>query len=260
VERVEGEAVARCSGGLYCPAQRKQAILHFASRRAMDIAGLGDRVVEQLVENELVRTPADLYKLTAEDLAALERMGEKSASNLVAAIEGSKQTTLSRFLYALGIRDVGEATAETLARHFATLEALESADAEALQEAPDIGPVVAAHVSTFFAQTHNREVISELRKRGVHWPEERRRATGPRPLQGKTFVLTGTLSGMTREEAKARIEALGGRVTGSVSKKTDYVVYGAEPGSKLDHANALGVATLDDAAFESLLRSAATDV
>jgi DNA ligase (NAD+) len=254
VVRAEGEAVARCSGGLYCPAQRKQAILHFASRRAMDIEGLGDKVVHQLVTGELVRTPADLYTLTVEQLAALDRMGEKSAGNLVANVERSRSTTLPRLLFALGIRDVGEATAEQLARHFRTLEKLETADVEVLQQVPDVGPIVAAHIHAFFAQPHNREAIAQLRDRGVHWPIEAERVEGPQPLLGKLFVLTGTLSSMTRDEAKARIEALGGRVTGSVSKKTDYVVYGAEPGSKLDAAKELSRATLTEREFLDLIK------
>jgi DNA ligase (NAD+) len=254
VVRAEGEVVARCTGGLYCPAQRRRALLHFASRRAMSIDGLGDRVVEQLVDQGLVRTPADLYTLTVEQLAELDRMGEKSASNLVANIDRSRSTTLARFLYALGIRDVGEATAATLARHFGTLEAIAQADVETLQSAPDVGPVVAEQIHAFFAEEHNREVIAQLRARGVHWPDApARRTQGPAPLQGKTFVLTGTLSSMTREEAKERIEALGGRVSGSVSGKTDYVVYGAEPGSKLEKAEKLSVKTLDEAAFLQML-------
>jgi DNA ligase (NAD+) len=253
VVRAEGEAVARCSGGLYCRAQRKQAILHFASRRAIDIDGLGEKLVDQLVDGGLVKTPADVYSLSVDQLVSLERMGEKSARNLVASIERSKATTLARFLFALGIRDVGEATAELLARHFRRIEALESADLDALQDAPEIGPIVAAHIKAFFAQPHNREVIEQLRARGVHWPAEPERTEGPKPLLGKSFVLTGTLSSMTRDEAKARIEALGGRVTGSVSKKTDYVVYGTDPGSKLDRARELDVDTLDDKLFTSLL-------
>ena len=251
IVRAEGETVARCSGGLYCPAQRKQAILHFASRRALDIDGLGEKLVDQLVDGGLVQTPADLYKLSVEQLASLERMGEKSARNLIASIERSKETTLGRLLFALGIRDVGEATAETLARHFRSIEAVEAADPEALQGAPDIGPIVAAHISAFFAQPHNREVIEQLCAHGVHWPAEADRNAGPKPLAGKTFVLTGTLSSMTRDEAKARIEALGGRVTGSVSKNTDYVVCGTDPGSKADKAKALGVPVLDESSLLS---------
>jgi DNA ligase (NAD+) len=254
IERAEGETVARCSGGLYCAAQRKQALLHFSSRRAMDIEGLGEKIVDQLVDGALVKTPADLYGLSTGQLAQLDRMGEKSAQNLIANIDRSRSTTLPRLLYALGIRDVGEATAEVLARHFRSLEALENADADTLQTAPDVGPVVAAHISTFFAQPHNRDVIAQLRKRGVHWKDlPSKPAEVPGSLDGKIFVLTGTLASMSRAEAKARIEARGGRVTGSVSKKTDYVVYGEDPGSKLDKARMLGISLADEAEFLKLL-------
>lgn len=266
-EKLPDEAVARCSGGLYCPAQRKQALLHFASRRAMDIEGLGEKLVDQLVDHEIVTTPADLYRLDALTLAGLERMGEKSAQNLVAAIEASKRAALPRFIYALGIRNVGEATAKGLARHFGALEALMAADAVALEDAPDVGPVVAQSIARFFAEPHNREVIQELRR---HWKEEMpsracpelgRRACpelgrSARPLSGKTFVLTGTLSGMSREEAKERIEALGGKVSGSVSKKTDYLAAGAEPGGKYEKAMELGVPILaEDDLFRLLEES-----
>jgi DNA ligase (NAD+) len=254
IERVEGEAVARCTGGLFCAAQRKESLRHFASRRAMDIDGLGAKIIDQLVDGEWVKTPADLYKLTVEQLAELERMGEKSARNLVDAIERSKSTTLARFLYALGIRDVGEATAGALAAHFGTLEALQGATEEQIQEVPDVGPVVAAHVHNFFQQEHNREVIEELRARGVHWPAQKARAPAVEgALSGKTFVLTGTLDSMSRDQAADRIAALGGKVSGSVSKKTSYVVVGAEPGSKLKKAQDLGVEILDEAAFLKLL-------
>lgn len=256
VEREEGEAVARCTGGLFCPAQRKESLRHFAGRRAMDIDGLGAKIIDQLVETEppLVRSPADLYKLTVEQLTELERLGEKSANNLLDAIEHSKKTTLARFLYALGIRDVGEATAAALANYFASIEALQEADEAAIQEVPDVGPVVAAHVHTFFQQPHNREVIQELRDRGVHWPAIKRRAAAAEgPLAGKTFVLTGTLDSMSRDQAGDRITALGGKVTGSVSKKTNYVVAGAEAGSKLQKAQELGVEILDEAAFLQIL-------
>jgi DNA ligase (NAD+) len=248
------EAVARCSGGLICPAQREQALLHFASRRAMNIEGLGDKLVEQLVDSGLVRTAADLYKLGVAKLAALERMAEKSAANVVAGIEKSKDTTLGRFIYALGIRNVGEVTGKDLARHFGTLDALMDAGVEQLQEAPDVGPVVAESIAGFFRETHNREVIEQLRAAGVRWsegPPARRDTRGP--FAGKIVVLTGTLSAMTREEAKERIEAGGGKVTGSVSKKTDYVVAGAEAGSKLDKAQALGVAVLDEEKFLAMI-------
>ncbi len=254
VEREEGEAVARCSGSLSCAAQLKGALLHFASRRAMDVDGLGEKIVDQLIEGKLVRSPADLYKLTVQQFADLERLGEKSAKNLVSALEKSKKTTLARFLYALGIRDVGEATATALANHFASIEALQEADEAAIQEVPDVGPVVAAHVHTFFQQPHNREVIQALRDAGVHWPAQQRRAAAAEgPLTGKTFVLTGTLESMSRDQAGDRITALGGKVTGSVSKKTSYVVAGAEAGSKLTKAQELGVEVLDEAAFLQML-------
>lgn len=254
VVRMEGEAVARCSGGLFCPAQRKQALIHFASRRAMDIDGLGDKLVDQLVERGMVHSPADIYKLRAEELASLERVGPKLAANLVDAIEASKETTLPRFLFALGIREVGEATAQALASHFGDLDALMAADEEALQEVPDVGPVVAGHVAAFFRQRHNREVIDRLRRAGVHWPQVARRSTDS-PVAGKTFVLTGTLSSMTRDEAKDRLQALGAKVSGSVSGKTDYVVVGENPGSKYDKARELGVALLDEDAFRRLVGS-----
>ncbi|PZN32992.1 MAG: DNA ligase [Proteobacteria bacterium] len=254
VERVAGEAVARCTGGLYCAAQRKEALRHFASRRALDIDGLGTKIIDQLVESGRVKSPADLYGLTVEELAGLERMAAKSATKLVAAIERSKQTTLARFLYALGIPEVGERTAEALASYFGSLEALQEATEAQIQEVPDVGPVVAAHVRHFLDQPHNREVIAALRGHGVHWPAQARRAAAEGgPLAGKTFVLTGTLDSMSREQAGERIAALGGKVTGSVSKKTDYVVVGAEPGSKLAKAQALGVPILDERAFLELL-------
>jgi DNA ligase (NAD+) len=257
VVRAEGEAAARCSGGLFCPAQRKQAIRHFASRRAMDIEGLGDKLVDQLVERDLVRSPADLYRLEARTLAGLERMGEKSAANLVQALEHSKQTSLGRFLFALGIREVGEATAQALARHFGGLEGLENADEEALQAVPDVGPVVAAHVAGFFRQPHNREVIGELIKAHIHWPAETPASAAAQPLAEKTFVLTGSLS-RPRGVVKDQLEALGAKVTGSVSQKTDYLVAGADPGSKLAKAEKLGVAVLDEAALERLLAESRT--
>ena len=255
VEREEGEAVARCTGGLFCPAQRKESLRHFASRRALDIDGLGSKIIDQLVERSMVQSPADLYALTVEQFASLERMGAKSAANLVAALERSKSTTLARFLYALGIRDVGEATAAALAEHFGSLEALQEATVEEIQQTPDVGPVVAAHVRHFFEQEHNRDVIAALRAHGVRWPAMmRKRANGEGPLAGKTFVLTGTLDAMSRDEASERIAALGGKVSGSVSKKTSYVVVGAEPGSKLKKAQELGVELLDEQGFLALLR------
>ncbi len=255
VIKPEGEAIARCTGGLYCPAQRKESIKHFASRRAMDIEGLGDKLVEQLVDRGLVRDPADLYALKKEQLVQLERMGEKSAENLLRALERSKSTTLERFLYALGIREVGEATALALARHFGSLEAIMAADEERLQEVPDIGPVVAAHIAAFFRQPHNREVIEKLRRAGVHWPEHRAEQGGELPLAGRTFVLTGALS-RPRDEIKAELQALGARVSGSVSRKTDYVVVGEKPGSKYEKARELGIPVLDEAALERLLEEA----
>jgi DNA ligase (NAD+) len=253
VARGEDEAIARCTGGLYCPAQRKQALWHFAARRAMDIEGLGDKLIEQLVDAGLVHSPADLYGLTVETLAGLERMGEKSAQNLVAAIDRSRQTTLARFIFALGIRNVGEATARDLARHFGGLEALLAADAAGLQAVPDVGPVVAACIAAFFAEAHNREVIAGLRRAGVHWQEDEPARGGLQVLAGKTLVLTGTLPTLKRDEAKALVEAAGGKVAGSVSKKTDYVVAGEEAGSKLEKSLALGVPVIDEAELMRLL-------
>jgi DNA ligase (NAD+) len=254
VTRVEGEAVARCSGGLVCSAQRREALRHFASRRAMDIDGLGDRLIEQLVEVARVETPADLYTLTAEELAGLERMGPKSAANLVAALERSKHTTLPRFLFALGIRDVGEATALALATQFGRLEALESASVDEIQEVRDVGPVVASHVHDFFAEERNREVIAALRRHGVAWPEaEPRRAAGEGPLAGETLVITGTLATMTRDEAREAARAAGATVTDSVSRKTTLLVVGAEAGSKLRKAEELGVPVIDEDEFRRRL-------
>jgi DNA ligase (NAD+) len=255
VLRVEGEAVARCTGGFTCRAQRQEALRHFAGRRALDIEGLGDKVVEQLVERELVRSPADLYGLTAPQLAELERMGEKSAANLVAAIDKSKATTLPRLLYALGIREVGEATALALARHFGTLEALMRASADEIQRVEDVGPIVAAHVATFFASEDHVNVIKALRDKGVRWPEVERAPTGAgAPLAGRTFVLTGTLTGMTREEAEEALTARGAKVTGSVSKKTSYVLAGADAGSKLARARELGIPILDEEQLREMLK------
>ena len=252
IEQVEGEAVARCTGGLICPAQRKETIKHFASRRAMDIEGLGDKLVEQLVDINLISTIADIYSLTQEQLEKLERMGKKSAENLLEQIEKSKKTTFGRFLYALGIREVGEATSKSLAQHFKTLPTLQSTSEEVLQSVPDIGPVVAAHIAHFFHEAHNREIIDKLLKTGVHW--EKIKESIELPLQWKTFVLTGTLSEMTRDEAKDRLEKLGAKVAGSVSNKTSYVVVGEDPGSKFDKAKKLGVATMDEKAFQRFLK------
>lgn len=253
VVKEESEAVARCSGGLYCPAQRKESLKHFASRRAMDIEGLGAKLVEQLVDAGLVTNAADLFKLTQAQLESLERMGEKSATNLLLALERSKQTSLARFLFALGIRDVGEATAIALANHFGALESLLHATAEQIEEVPDIGPVIAQHVYSFFREPHNIEVIDDLRARDVRWPVVERRKSSDGPLAGKSFVLTGTLTAMTRDEAQSRIRALGGRTIGSVSSKTDYVVAGADAGSKLRKAESLGVKVLAENEFLSLL-------
>jgi DNA ligase (NAD+) len=258
VVRPEGQAVARCSGGLFCAAQRKEHLRHFASRRAMNIEGLGTRLIEQLVDvgadGKRVETPADIYTLTAEQLSTLDRMGEKSAANLVNAIERSKGTTLARFLFALGIPEVGEVTASNLAQHFCDLDRLANAGREAIEEVPDVGPVVAEHVYEFFRQLHNVEVVKALRDLGVAWPVvEPKPAELERALRGQNFVLTGTLDTMTRDQARERIEALGGKVTGSVSAKTDYVVAGADPGSKLQKAEKLGIAILDENAFVALV-------
>lgn len=253
VARGEDEAVARCTGGLYCPAQRKQALLHFASRRAMDIEGLGDKLVDQLVDAAIVRTPADLYKLGVMALANLERMGEKSAVNLLDAIERSRNTTLARFIFALGIRNVGEATAKDLARSFGSLDRLLDADEAALTAVPDVGPIVARCITEFCCEAHNRQVIDDLRAAGVTWLEGEALGSVTGCLLGKTFVLTGTLPTLSRDEAKALIEAEGGKVSGSVSKKTDYVVAGEEAGSKLEKALALGLVVLNEAQLQSML-------
>jgi len=255
VARLEDEAVWRCTGGLFCPAQRKQALLHFASRRAMNIEGLGDKLVEQLVDTHIVNNPAALYKFGLLAIINLERMGEKSAVNLLAAIEHSKHTTLARFIFALGIRNVGEATAKDLAQHFGSLDNLLAADVESLQQVHDVGPVVAQSIADFLAEAHNREVIEQLRASGVHWAEQQPLAATALPFSGKTFVLTGTLAALSREEAKEKLEALGAKVSGSVSKKTDYVVAGVEAGSKLDKARELGVAVLDEQQFLALLEA-----
>lgn len=248
------QAVARCSGGFTCRAQRQEALRHFASRRAMDIEGLGDKLVEQLVERDLVQSPADLYALTEAQLAGLPRMGAKSAANLITAIAHSKATTLPRFLYALGIREVGEATALALARHFGALAPLMQASAQAVEEVPDVGPVVASQVAAFFASAAHREVIARLLAQGVHWPAMPARATAAElPLVGQSFVITGTLAHMTREAAQAALIARGAKVSGSVSRKTTAVIAGADPGSKLARAEALGVRVLDEAGLQDLL-------
>jgi DNA ligase (NAD+) len=259
VLRAAGEAVARCTGGFTCRAQRQESLRHFASRRALDIEGLGDKIIEQLVERDVVRTPADLYALTAGQLAELERMGEKSAANLVAAIDHSRRTTLPRLLYALGIREVGEATALALARHFGTLERLLAADEAAIQQVPDVGPVVAAHVAAFFASEDHRRVIRALREHGVTWPEM---AVTPRAVQnlaGSTFVITGTLAAMTREQAADALSARGAKVSASVSKKTSFLVAGSEAGTKLAKAHELGVPVLDERQFLELLERGSQD-
>ena len=254
VTRAEGEAVARCTGGLVCSAQRREALRHFASRRAMDVEGLGDRIVEQLVESGRVETPADLYSLTAGELAGLERMGPKSAANLVEALERSKHTTLPRFLFALGIRDVGESTALALASHFGRLEPLQAASLEDIQQVRDVGPVVAAHVRDFFDEERNRKVIEQLRRHGVQWPDaEPARTAGEGPLSGETVVITGTLATMTRDQAREAARAAGATVTDSVSKKTTLLVVGAEAGSKLRKAQDLGVTVIDEDEFRRRL-------
>ena len=253
VVREEGEADHRCTGGIFCAAQRKQALLHFASRRAMDIEGLGEKLVDQLVDGQVVKSLPDLYRMGFVALAALDRMAEKSAQNLLDALEKSKQTTLARFLFALGVRHVGETTAKDLARHFGTLDAIMAASPEQLLQTPDVGPVIADSVHAFFAEPHNREVVEQLRAVGIHWPEGEPAPAALLPLAGQTFVLTGTLPTLSRDEAKALLEAAGAKVSGSVSKKTHYVVAGEEAGSKLDKARELGVAVIDEAAMRALL-------
>ena len=268
IVRLEGEVIARCSGGLICPAQRKQALLHFAQRRAVDIEGLGDKLVEQLVDADVVHTPADLYRLGVAALAHLQRMADKSATNLLASIEKSKRTTLPKFLFGLGIRHVGEATSKDLAKHFGNLNAIMDASAEQLLAVHDVGPVVAQSIRQFFDEPHNREVVAQLRACLVTWPEsevvigrgtqaKKRSNAAPgatlHSFASLTVVLTGTLTTMSRDEAKDKLEAQGATVSGSVSKKTDYVIYGAEAGSKLDRARELGVAVLDEAEFLSIL-------
>lgn len=264
--RLPGEAVTRCTGGLFCPAQRKQAILHYASRRAMNIDGLGEKLVEQLVDNAIIRTPADLYRLGITALAALERMAEKSAGNIVNAIEKSRHTTLAKFIYSLGIRNVGETTAKDLARYFGNLDRLIAADREVLQQVPDVGPVVAESIADFFTERHNLEVIEQLRAGGVRWEEgsgmqqaEVGSGVSLGKFGGKTFVLTGTLPNLSREDAKEKIEALGGKVSGSVSRKTDYIVAGADPGSKYDKAVELRITILDETGLLQLMQDSQTD-
>ena len=254
IERRDGEVAWRCTGGVTCPAQVKQAILHFASRRAVEIEGLGDELVEQVVDMGIVRTLPELYKLGFAKLHELERMGEKSAQKLVDAIERSKATTLPRFLFGLGIRHVGETTAKDLARHFGDVDKLMNASVEQLLEVPDVGPIVATSVRAFFDQPHHREIVEQLRAAGLHWPAiEGTASDAHRPLLGKTLVITGTLPTLSRDEAKELIEAAGGKASGSVSKKTDWLVAGEEAGSKLDKARELGIAVLDEAGLRALL-------
>jgi len=252
IVQIEGEVVARCSGGLFCPAQRKEAIRHYASRKALDIEGLGDKWIDILVDRELVTTVADLYLLKKADLTGLERMGDKSAGNLIDAIDRSRHPVLWKFLYALGIREVGEATAKALASHFGTLEAIGEADEDALQSVSDVGPIVAGHIRSFFDQTHNQETIQALKDAGVQWQTEEITAS-EKPLKGETWVLTGSLSDMTRDDAKAKLESLGAKVAGSVSSKTSCVVAGEAAGSKLTKAENLGVPVMDESAFVEFL-------
>ncbi|WP_019593992.1 NAD-dependent DNA ligase LigA [Thioalkalivibrio sp. ALM2T] len=248
IERTEGEVVARCTGGLVCPAQRREALKHFVSRRAMDIEGFGEKIIEQLADGGIVQSPADLFALDAERLEALERVGPKLAENLVNALEQARETTLARFIFALGIREVGEVTARNLAEYYGDLDTLMQADAEALQEVPDVGPIVAEHIANFFAEPHNLDVIRALREAGVHWPDPPRREAAETgddaPLAGRTYVLTGSFDAMTREEAKAELEARGAKITGSVSKKTTAVIAGADPGSKVTKAESLDIPIL----------------
>ena len=251
--REEGEVDYRCTGGLFCAAQRKEAILHFAARRALDIEGLGEKLVEQLVDADLIKTLPDLYKLGLGTLAGLARMADKSAANLVEALEKSKKTTLPRFLFGLGIRHIGESTAKEMARHFGKLDAIMDASEEALLEVADVGPVVATSLRTFFDQPHNREVVEQLRACGLHWDESEPTARPVKPLAGKTFVITGTLPTLSRDEAKEKLEEAGAKVAGSVSKKTDYVVAGADAGSKLEKANLLGVKVIDEEGMLEIL-------
>jgi DNA ligase (NAD+) len=255
IAKEEDEADWRCTGGLFCPAQRKQAILHFAQRRALDIEGLGDKLVDQLVDAGVIKTLPDLYRLGLTSLAALDRMADKSAQNVLLALEKSKQTTLPRFLYGLGIRQIGESTARDLAKHFGSLDAVMDATEEQLLEVNDVGPIVAHSLRTFFAQPHNREVMEQLRAVGITWVEGEPAERAPQILQGKTFVLTGTFPTLSRDEAKDKLEAAGAKVSGSVSKKTSYVVAGADAGSKLEKAKELGLEVIDEAAMLALLIS-----
>ena len=254
VEREEGEAVARCTGALACPAQLKESLRHFASRRAMDIEGLGSKLVDQLVDQGMVKDAADVFRLDAKQLAELDRMGEKSAENLVKSLEKSKETTFARFLFALGIRDVGEATADALARHFRTLKSLRSSAVGEIEEVPDVGPITAAHVHAFMSEARNEKVIDALIGLGVRWPEIQASKSRSKEFDGKTFVLTGKLASMSRDEAGDLVRDLGGTVAGSVSKKTDFVVVGEDAGSKLKKATELGIRILEEDEFLKLAR------
>jgi DNA ligase (NAD+) len=256
VVREEGESAARCTGGLYCAAQRAEALKHFVSRRALDIEGLGAKLIEQLVATDRLKTPADIFQLNNEELSQLDRMGEKSAGNLIRSIEASKSTSLARFLFALGIREVGEATAAGVAAHYGRLANVIAATDENLQGVADVGPVVAARIKAFFEEDHNLDVIARLQEYGVEWPESDPVIVAENgPLSGKTFVITGTLPTLTRDDAKDLIQSAGGKVTGSVSSKTDYLVAGEKAGSKLIKAEKLNVSVLDEAAFRSLIAS-----
>jgi DNA ligase (NAD+) len=254
VARPKGEMNHRCTGGLFCPAQHKQAVLHFAQRRALDIEGLGEKLVDQLVDGQIIHTLPDLYRLSLSSLAGLERMAEKSSRNLLDALEKSKHTTLARFLFGLGIRQVGESTAKDLARHFGTLDAIMNANVDQLARVSEIGPIVAQAIHTFFAQPHNRQVVEQLRACGITWQEGASAAGATLPLAGKTVVLTGSLPTLSRDEAKDLLEAAGAKVAGAVSKKTSYVIAGAEAGNKLDKAQALGVPVLDEDGLRVLLQ------
>ncbi|TNH00786.1 NAD-dependent DNA ligase LigA [Testudinibacter sp. TR-2022] len=253
IVRIEGEAVARCTGGLFCDAQRKEALKHFVSRKAMDIDGVGDKLIEQLVERELIHTPADLFRLDKITLMRLERMGDKSAQNALNSLEKAKKTTLARFIFSLGIRDVGEATAQNLANHFKTLEAIRAADQEQLKQVQDIGDVVAMRVYLFWQEEHNRSVVEDLLAQGVHWEAVEAKEVSDNPLKGKSVVLTGTLTQMSRDQAKAYLQQLGCKVSGSVSAKTDYLIAGEKAGSKLSKAQELGISVLSEAEFLALV-------
>jgi DNA ligase (NAD+) len=262
VEKIEGEAVARCSGGLYCGAQRKEAIKHFASRKALDIDGLGDKLVEQLVDAGLINSFDDLFHLQLEDVANLERMAEKSASKLLVALENSKSTTLGRFLYSLGIREVGVTTAQNLADHFGFLQRIQDADEATLLAVSDVGEIVAKHLLSFFSEPHNQTIIEQLIKAGLSWVESEPVSADEAaelPLAGQVYVITGTLSEMGRDDAKSYLQALGAKVTGSVSAKTDCLLAGEKAGSKLTKAEGLGIEVLDEAGFIEMLRHHGVD-